>query len=125
MKQTLNIRQQLCQFERLLFIQKSHIKYVGDPQFTHHWYKPTWLATISSHFFAALPGEIAFNSYIRHNAYCRNLMCIFEDLLPCYCHARKANSRTIRSRVPQPASAGKEADLVNCKQAHNCMLSKQ
>jgi len=30
--------------------------------------------------------------------------------------------RNKRSRVSQPASAGKEADLVNCK-AHNCRNS--
>jgi len=24
-------------------------KYVGESQFAHHWYKPTWLATIGSH----------------------------------------------------------------------------
>jgi len=44
------------------------------------------------------------------NAYHRNSKCIFEDLLPCYCYATKANSRTIRSPVSQPASGGKEAD---------------
>jgi len=34
-----------------------------------------------------------------------------------------ANSKTIRSRVPQPASAGKEADLVNCKLITACYLT--
>jgi len=28
----------LCQFEILLFISKSHTKYVGNPQFAHHCY---------------------------------------------------------------------------------------
>jgi len=48
---------------------------------------------------------------MRQNAYHINFKCIFEDLLPCYCYATKANSKTIRSRVSQPASAGKEAEL--------------
>jgi len=43
----------------------------------------------------------------------RDLKGIFENLLPCCCYAKKADSRTIRSGVSQPASAGKEADLVN------------
>ena len=55
----------------------------------------------------------AFNSYMQQNAYHRNMKCIFEDLLPWYCYATKANNRTIRSHVSQPASAGIEAILVN------------
>jgi len=47
--------------------------------------------------------------------FCRNLKLTFEDLLPCYWYATKANSRTIRSQVSQSAFAGKGADLVNCK----------
>jgi len=35
----------------------------------------------------------------------RDLKCIVENLLPCYCYVTKANSRTIRCRVSQPASA--------------------
>jgi len=59
----------------------------------------------------ALPAKLSpFSSYMRQNAYHPNFKCIFEDLLPCYCYATKANSRTIRSPVSQPASAGKEAD---------------
>jgi len=54
----------------------------------------------------------AFNSYMQQNAYYRNSKYIFEDLLPCYSYATKANSRTIRSRGSQSASAGKEANLV-------------
>jgi len=42
--------------------------------------------------------------------YCRNLKWTFEDLLPCYCYAAKANSRTVIFIF-----AGKGADLVNCK----------
>jgi len=57
----------------------------------------------------------AFNSYMRYNASHRNLKYIFEYLLPCYCYATKANSRTIRSQVSQPAAAGREANLVNFK----------
>jgi len=89
----------------------SHTKYAGYPQFAHHWYKPTWLTATSSHCLTTLRAKrSAFNSYMRQNAYYRDLKCIFEDSLPSYCYATKANSRTIRSRVQQPASVGKEAD---------------
>jgi len=54
------------------------------------------------------------------DAYHRNFKCIFEDLLPCYCYPRKASSKTIRSRVSQPAFAGEEADLMNCKLITSC-----
>jgi len=27
----------------------SNTKYVGEPHFSHHCYKPTWLTTMSSH----------------------------------------------------------------------------
>jgi len=37
----------LCQFEILLFLLKSHTNYVGDLQFTHHWFKPTCLAAVA------------------------------------------------------------------------------
>jgi len=47
--------------------------------------------------------------------YCSNLKWTFEDLLPCYCYATKANSRTRRSQVSQSAFAGKGADSVNYK----------
>ena len=57
----------------------------------------------------------AFSSYMQQNANHGNSKYIFEDLLPCYCYATKANSRTIRSRVSQSTSAGREANLVNCK----------
>jgi len=56
--------------------------------------------------------------------FCRNLKWTFEDLLPCYCYATKANSRTIRSQVSQSAFARKGVDLVNCK-AHHCMIPEQ
>jgi len=42
--------------------------------------------------------------------YC-NLKWTFENLLPCYCCAIKTSSRTIRSQVSQPASAGKEPNM--------------
>jgi len=104
----------------------SNTKYVGEPQFAHHCYEPTWvtITTISSHWsvihwsvsLAALPANLsAYNSCKRQNAYHRKFKGIFEDLLPSYCYAAKANSRTIRSRVSQPASVGKEADYANCK----------
>jgi len=78
--------------------------------------KTSRLYAISSHCLAALPAKMsAFNRCMRQNAYHGDLTCIFEDLLPCDCYATKANSRTTRSRISQPASAGKEAVLVNCK----------
>ena len=43
----------------------------------------------------------------------------------CYCYATKASSTTIRSRVSQPASAGKEADLVNCKLITACYQNSE
>jgi len=96
----------------LLFIYNSHTKYVGDPQFAHHWFEPACPTAMSSLCLAALPAKMsAFSSSnMRQNAHHRNLKCIFEDLLTCYCYATIANSGTIRSRVSQPASAGKEAD---------------
>jgi len=52
-----------CQLEIFLFISKSHTKYVGSSQFDHHWYKPTWLAAISSRCLAALLANMSvFNS---------------------------------------------------------------
>ena len=75
---------------------------------------------------AALPAKMsAFSSHMRQNAYHHNLKCIFEDLLPCNCYATKANSRTICSRVSQSASAGKEADLVNCKLITACYQNSE
>jgi len=44
----------------------------------------------------------------------RYLKWIFVDLLPCYCYAIKTNSRTIRSQVSQPSSAGKSG-FSKCK----------
>jgi len=67
----------------------------------------------------------AFSGYTLQNAYYRDLKCIFEDLLPCYCYATKANSRTIRSRVSQPASVDKEADLVNCNLITACLQNSE
>ena len=60
------------------------------------------------------------NTRVRQNAYYRNFKWTFEDLLPCYCYCNKSNSRTIRSYVPQPASAGKAADMSE-QQAHHCI----
>jgi len=56
--------------------------------------------------------------HMRENAYYCNLKWTFEDLVPCYCYAIKANSKTIRSQVPQPASTGKGADMSEL-QAHH------
>jgi len=41
------------------------------------------------------------------------------------CYATKANSTTIRSRVSQPAYAGKEADLVKCKLITACYQNSE
>jgi len=59
------------------------------------------------------------------HAYHCNFKCIFEDLLPCYCYATKANNRTIRSRVSQPASADKEVEKVNCKLITACYQNSE
>ena len=50
---------------------------------------------------------------------------IFENLLPFYCYATKANSRTIRSRVSQPATACKGAYIVNCKLITVCYQNSE
>jgi len=77
---------------------------------------------------AALLAKMSmFNCYMQQSktpACHVNLKGIFEGLLPCYCYATKANSRTIRSRVSQLASAGKGEDISELK-AHNCMSPKQ
>jgi len=118
MKQTLNLWQQLSINLRYCYLSRTATQNMSA---THN--SPiglnlccTCLTAMSSLCLAALPAKMsAFSSYMRQNAFHRNLKCIFEGLLPCYCYATKANSRIIRSRVSQPASAGKEADLVNCK----------
>ena len=49
---------------------------------------------------------------MRQNGCYRNLKRTFKHMLPCYCDATKANSRTIRSRLLQPAFVtAKGADL--------------
>jgi len=58
------------------------------------------------------------------NAYCRNLKWTFEDLSPGYCYAIKTERRTIRSKVSQPASAGKGADTSEL-QDHHCMAPEE
>jgi len=66
----------------------------------------------------------AFNSHMRQNAWYRNFKWTSEDLLPCYCYAKKSKSKTIRSQVEQPAPAGKGADTSEL-QAHHCMTPEQ
>ena len=84
---------------------------------------PLSLVTVS---LAPLPAKkSAFISYMRQNACHRNMKCIFEDLLPCYCCATKANSRTIRSRVSQSASADREANLMNFKLITACYQNSE
>jgi len=70
------------------------------------------------------PNTSAFISHIRQNAFFRNFKWTLEDLLPCYCCATKISSRAIYSKVLQPASAGKGADMSEL-QAHHCMTSEQ
>jgi len=126
MKKTLNMRQQLSINLRYCYSSRNATQNVGDPQLAHHWYKLAWLIAISSHCLTTLPANIsAFNSYMRQNAYYRDLKCICEDLLPCFCYVTKDISRTIRSRVSQPASAGKEADLVNYKLITTCYQNSE
>jgi len=64
--------------------------------------------------------SLTFNSLMQQNACYRNIKLTFEDLLPGYCYAIKTNSRTIRSRLSQPTSAGKGGDMSEL-QAHHCM----
>ena len=73
------------------------------------------------HCLAALPAKMrAFNSLMQQNACYRNIKWTFADLLPCYGYAIMTNSRTIRSRLSQPASAGKGGDISEL-QAHHSM----
>ena len=57
---------------------------------------------------------------MQQNACCRDVKWTFEDLLPCHCYAIKTISRTIRSRLLQPTSAGKGGCMSEL-QAHHCM----
>jgi len=41
-----------------------------------------------------------------------------------YCYTTKTNSKTIRSQVWQPASAGKTVEMSEL-QAHHCMTPEQ
>jgi len=82
---------------------------------THHCHKPTWLNKVTTQqslitiSLAAFPAKLSsFNSCLRQNAYHRNFKSIFEELLPCYCYATKANSRTIRSPVRNLPLQGKK-----------------
>jgi len=73
------------------------------------------------HCLAALPAKMcAFNSLMQQNACYRNIKWTFAGLLPRYCYAKQTNSRTIGSRLSQPASAGKGRDMSEL-QAHHCM----
>jgi len=73
------------------------------------------------HCLAALLAKMcAFNSLMPQNACCLNIKWTFAGLLPRYCYAIKTNSRTILSRLSQPASAGKGGDMSEL-QTHHCM----
>jgi len=75
------------------------------------------------HCLAALTAKMcAFNSLMQQNACYRNIKWTFADLLPCCCYttSMKTNSRTIRSRLSQPASVGKGGNMCEL-QAHHCM----
>jgi len=79
------------------------------------------LALSACHCLAALPAEMsAFSSLMQQNACHSNIKWTFAHLLPFYCYAIKTNSRKIRSRLSQPASAGKGGDMSEL-QAHHCM----
>ena len=74
--------------------------------------KCTWPTAITMSLLAALPTKMStLNSLMQQNACHRNIKQTFADLLPCYCYAIKTNSRTIRSRISQPTSAGKGGDM--------------
>jgi len=107
MKQTLHMRQQLSINLRYCYsssLEKPH-KICRRPAIR----LPTWLIAVSSHCLTTLPAKIpAFNSYMRQNAYYRDLKCIFADLLPCYCYTTNANrpvveqfAREFRNMPPQ------------------------
>ena len=59
---------------------------------------------------------------MQQNAYYRDVKWTFEDLLPCYCYAVKTNSRTIRSQLWQPTSAGKGGYMSELKAHHYMTL---
>jgi len=81
----------------------------------------TWLPLPACHCLAALLAKMsALNSLVQQNACYRNIKWTFAGLLPRYCYAIKTNSRTILSRLSQPASAGKGRDMGEL-QAHHCM----
>jgi len=44
----------------------------------------------------------------------------FADFSPCCCYAMKTNNRTIRSRLSQPACAGKGGNISQ-QEAHHCI----
>jgi len=46
-----------------------------------------------------------------------------KNWLPCYCYAIKANSRTIISQVPQPASAGEWAGISQSRRHGGTLVS--
>jgi len=73
------------------------------------------------HCLTALPAKMcSFNSLMQQNACYRNIKWTFAGLLSRYCYATKTNSRTICSRLSQPASAGKGGYMSEL-QAHYCM----
>ena len=82
-------------------------------QFPHHWYERTLLTAISSHCLAALPAKMsAFSSCIKcdKTAYLVTSSGPLKILSPSSCDATKVNSRTIHSRVSQPAFVVKSSD---------------
>jgi len=75
-------------------------------------YKTVWLTAFSSHCLVALPYQyVCIQQSHAQNAHCRHLRSTFEDLLPAYCYAIKANSRTVCSHISPLASAGRVANL--------------
>jgi len=94
--------------------------------FTQH--KATWLTTIGSHCLATLPANVA--RCLRSTVTCGKTsatVTVAEVKVWRFCrvfYAVKTNSRTIRSQVSQPASAGKGADMSEL-QAHHCITPEQ
>ena len=95
-------------------------------RFTHACFHTVQSNAISSHYLASLH---YLPRCLRRAVTCGKTPATVtwsEDLeiFAVFCHAIKTNSRTIRSRLSQPASAGKRADMCE-QQAHHCMAPEQ
>jgi len=85
-------------------------------------YKCTWSTAVSMSLSRCITcQDVCVPQLLKQNACYHNIKWTFAGLLPCYCYAIKTNSRTIRSRLSQPVSAGKGGDMSKL-QAHHCMI---